>query len=1098
MLLLPFRPITRGRLRRARQTSCVIALAALAVYGLTLTRCAFPGESGRWIAWSAGLDVREVSAHPVLCAIGHLIASVHMFSLPVRLNALAALAGALTVAWVYRIIAFFIFDTMREQSATVYSSRMAQFGGCTAALAVGLSLPFWQAATRFRPEILDIAILIGCAQLLTTYARTQHLRWLLLFGAVYGVGVAESPLLLATAPLMVVLAVVVEWRLFWCQMWRLEAAGGLAVATLVATHYLAAHAFAVAQGLPAGRRDVLRLVLVTLHGQFAAVKSMLPSHLWIPVLAMGVGFATLSILSSFRALDNRRSGSLVFLNACLTISAVLLLANVPFSPWAVVAARGGLPVATYVLAGMGIGLLAASWRALYVLADPVEDVDEREEDVAEEGDDSSVPAPAPPNRFAASRFAGYLLAPALATLVLIGGVVNGVRNAKDDGSFADRAADAVLDGLHGRRWVVGTGTLDPHLLIRARERGIPVLVLSPDRASERNYTAAVLRSVRQDPGFSGPARLRAESLVPYNFHVFIEDLFATDAEIGSKAVSIGIPDVWYGSGWTPVPERMFFGGVRDLALLKGRDLLGEHRVFWDSWAAFLKQRVASSSQMSSGIAHNELQHHLSFVANNLGVMLDDLGRPEEAFGAYQQARIADPDNISALLNEFELVSRGFHRELKDAVESELRRKVESNTQRYTYWALSRHYGYVRNSELFVRMGWTWAMSSTPGSVLAGLRSAYGMEQDADKRARLVAMMATLHEMRGEASQSAAEYRQAIAQNPRDTVAISGLVRLSLWQNVVGEARKILETGESAGAPKRLLRQDWAAVYLVSGDLPRARILLQEIADEPDANPMTLAMLAMVMIEQNDIRAVENNVLPKLNKAAGQGADAYFSLVVEGRIWQSKGRDGYRNARLCFLRAATVRPDVEALQEVILSLDVAMEDQPAAEARALLLLRRHPDHPYANFIIGSIRLEQGQYADAEMALRRSVSENSPSVEALNNFAQVLFRLHKFDEAERAARQATTRAPDRYEGWSTLACVLTLSGKLDEAGVALTKSRAINSTDPRLFIVEGLLAVKRGDRAAAERALNAIGSDESFALVDRRDLANLKTEITHLPN
>jgi tetratricopeptide (TPR) repeat protein len=1091
MLMLPFRPITRGRLRRARLTALILAGVTLAIFLLTLTRCAFPGESARWIAWVSGLDAREVPARPLLAALGQAVSRLDFLTLPLRLNALCALAGALAVAWIYRLVWFFIFDTMREQSASEHASRLARFGGGVAALAAGLSLPFWQAATRFRPEIFDVALLLGSAQLLLVYARTARLAWLLLFGAVYGAGAAESPLLLVAAPFMLVAATLVEWRLFWCQMRRLEAGAVVAAAAFLATHYLGARVFGLAQGLPVDSRGILRLVVSVLHSQFSVIKGMLPAYLWIPVLALGLGTAALAILSSVRALDNRRSWGLVILNTCLTLSVGLLLGNVPFSPWGVAAARGALPVATYVLAGIGIGLLAASWRALYVMANPEEGIVHWEERAGE-----NEPAPVP-RSFAACRFAGYLLAPALAAAVVIGGIVNGVRNRLDDGAFADRAADAILDRLHGRYWVVGNGALDAHLQIRAYERHLPLLLFAPQRAMESSYTRFVLRAVRRDPGFSPQARQRAETLIPYNFNVFIEDLFASDPAIASKAVCVAIPDLWYGSNWTPLPECLFYGGVRDLAVAcRDRDLAGEHRAFWNAWGPFLRQRPDFPRRLSADPARNGLRRHLAFVANNLGVALDDTGKQEEAFQAYQQARTMDPENISALLNQFELVSRGFHPELKSAVETDLRRRVETSSQRYTYWALSRYHGYVRNSELFLQMGWTWTLSSSPGSVLAGLRSAYGVEQDLGKRARLASMMATLYEKRGDMVQSAAEYRKALAINPRDASAISGLARISLWQNVVDEARRVLEAGENAGASKRLLRQDWAALYLVSGDLPRARILLQEMADDTDASPMVLAMLAMVMIEQNEIKAVETGVLPRLSKAAGKGPNAYFPLVVEGRVWQSKGRPGLRNARLCFHRAAALRPDVEALQDVIFSLDVALEDQSAAEAHALLILRRRPDNPFANLVIGSIRLEEGQYEQAEPFLRRSAAQNPPSLEALNNLAQVLVRLGRVPEAERIAAQATARAPERYEGWSTLALVQILAGKLDEAAASLARSRALNASDRRLFLIEGLLAARRGDAVAAEQALKSLGAETALGVVDRRDLDGLKAEIARL--
>ena len=90
-----------------------------------------------------------------------------------------------------------------------------------AAVAVGLSLPFWQAATRFQPQIFDAAFLMACAHLLTVYARSKRIVWLLLFGLLYGAGMAESPLFLIALPVMAAFAVIVEWKLAWCRIGRL-------------------------------------------------------------------------------------------------------------------------------------------------------------------------------------------------------------------------------------------------------------------------------------------------------------------------------------------------------------------------------------------------------------------------------------------------------------------------------------------------------------------------------------------------------------------------------------------------------------------------------------------------------------------------------------------------------------------------------------------------------------------------------------------------------------------------------------------------------------------------------------------------------------
>lgn len=1077
-MLLPFRPITRGRLRRAQQTAAVITGIALVLYGATIITYAFPGDSARWIAWAAGLDVREAPSHPVLMALGNWVASWPVGTLALRLNLLAALAGALTVGWCYKIVWFIIFENMREQSSTIHASRNAHFGGCVAALSVAGSLPFWLAATRFRPEIFDAALLLGCANLLITYARSTNPGWLFLFGALYGMGVAESPLFIAAAPVMAVFAIYVEWKLLWCHIFRLFIAAILSLISLSATHLIATWLFTITNEITPDYHQILRLVLLVLRQQMNTLAHLLPTHLWLPVIGLGVGAAAFTLFAATQTLDNRRSWSQFLLNGFLTLSAILLLFNAPISPWGVLAIFGTIPATTYMIAGMSLGLLAASWRAWHVLDNPV-DTDETSKLTI----------------YKISRSTGYLLAPALVGMSIIASIANGFRLHADDGAFADRSADVLLDELHGRTWVVANGLIDSHILIRAKARDLKIHLLCPYRATEHNYTASILRMIQSDPTTSKNVKLRAASLINYNFHVFVEDLFATDTAISDKAISMGLPDIWYGSNWIPVPEKLAYGGVRALPSIKNRNLLAEHELFWRDWEPFLKKPVAQLSRQTSYRYRIALRQHLAFVANNLGVLLADLNQPEEAFRAYQKARAIDPTNISALLNVFALIARGYHPELKISVERELRRKIDDPKQRYALWSLSRTYGYVRNYEMFMQMGWSWALSSSPRAVLAGLRNEFALDQTEERRATLTALMAAIHEMQGDREKSATIYRETIRLDPKNTIAISGLVRLALQQSITTDARKILEDGENAGASKHLLRQDWAALYLVSGDLSRARVVLQELADEPNASTMSLAMLAMVMIEQKDVASVEASVLPKLIKAAG-GNDSYFALVVQGQIWLNKGKPYYRNALSCFQRAALFRPDVQALQDVMLMLVTAMEDQSAAEARALTILRLRPEHAFANFVIGSIRLEQCQYGDAEMYLRRSTEGVTSTIAARNNYAQLLCRMRKLDEAEHVIQKDTENNPDRYEVWSTFALIMAVGNKLDAATAAMSKAHALNNTDFRLYFVDGMIAVKRGDLTAAEKALAAIGPENKFSTSDRHDLASLKDDIVRL--
>ena len=1090
MQLIPFRPITRGRLKRSRVIFLLLTALALAFYGATVAHYAMPGISASWITWVTGLDVREAPVRPLLSTLGAWVASLPYGSLALRLNLLAVVAGALAIGWVYKIVWFLIFDMMREESAVTHASRNARFGGLVAASTMALSLPVWQAATSFRPEIFDVAMLMGIAYLLVMYAHSQNILWLLLFGVLYGMGIAESPLFLIAAPVMIAFALITEWKLEWCRITWLFVAAWLALGMLVLTHFWAAHSFLIQTGEEPSLAAILHCIVLVLRAQAQTLPQFLPKQFWVPVIMLGIGSAALTFFSAFRTLDNRRTWSLFFLNLVLTLFALLLLFNVSFSPWGVMAAKGVMPTLTYALTGIGIGLLTASWRALALMNDPV-DADVEAVDNANELEPTSQS-----RVIMASRGTAILFVPLLLSAIVISGALNARFVLKDNAAFMDQVANGMLDTLNGRRWVVSNGLMDQHLLIGAYERKLVINLLCPYRSREPHYTAHILKAVQSDPSFSENTKLRAESLARDHFHLFIDDFFASDENIAAKAVCLGLPDIWYGTGLVPVPEHIFFSGAKTSDKLDGLALYTSHTNYWQSLKAFLRQPEGSPRQLAyrSRLA---LRRHLALVANNLGVVLEDAEQPEKAFKVYCQARAIYADNISALLNIFEMISRGYHPEMRNKIDKLLRHKVAQGSERYPLWALSRYYGYVRNYELFINMGWQWALSSTPSSILAGLRSTYALQQDEDQRAALSAMMGALYEMRGDYKESAVEFRKTLKRDPKNVYAISGLTRLALQQSVVEEARSILEAGEAAGASKRLLRQDWAALYLVAGDLPRARVLLQELGEESDASPMALALLAMVMIEQKDFGAVETKVLPRLAKGkSAEGQNAYFVQVVQGRLWQNKGLSGYKNARICFQRAALIRPDVQAVFDVLLMLDVVMDDQKAAEARALTILRQRADHPYANFIMGSIRLEQAQYGDAESYLRRSAMHADATLAAMNNYAQVLCRLRRLDEALKIARQAVERFATRYEGWSTLAMVLAERGSLDEAMQAMQKARSFEVEDKRLYLLDALIATKRGDVAAAEKALGMVREEGKLSMVDRSDIKLRMAEIARL--
>ena len=159
LMLMSFRPVTRGRLKRARLFSVGVFLAALAVFSLTAVNYAFPGASAALITFVSGLDVVEVPERPLLRLLGDFCASLTVGTLPFRLNLCSALAGALTLAWLYKIVWFLIFENMREESAVTKAQRISHIAALCAVVAAGTNIAFWYASTRFNSGIFDIAMM---------------------------------------------------------------------------------------------------------------------------------------------------------------------------------------------------------------------------------------------------------------------------------------------------------------------------------------------------------------------------------------------------------------------------------------------------------------------------------------------------------------------------------------------------------------------------------------------------------------------------------------------------------------------------------------------------------------------------------------------------------------------------------------------------------------------------------------------------------------------------------------------------------------------------------------------------------------------------
>ena len=1036
-----------------------VGLLALVVYGLTLSRGVFPGESAWLIATYTGLEPLEVPAHPVWGAIVHAVGALSFLSLPVRLNFLSVIFSVISVMLIFRLVSFFVKDVITDEFSLDYARYASRFAGMLAAVTFLFSAPVWQAATRLQYQSFDLMLLLLTVQTLGWYRSYPNKIFLLLFIVLAGVGAIESVLFIPAMPFLIVFALYVmsqQKHPFVNIVW-------VSVAILVVmsgTWYYVARQFVATADLEAleirGVLDVM-VHMARLHGR--QLLAGLPRVGWMILLLTGFVPWLAALMASFRALNNERTMSQYLLHLTLSVMVILGLANAVFSPWQILKPYGHLPVCAYALLSMTAGYLFAYWYLLLKV--------KRQK----MGKESSSQAKM------TGEWMGILLAYPFVVIVVVASLLNAFECANPKrGTFADRCAKEILDRMGTRTWFVTDGTLDTHLQILAKQRGQEFHLVCLQKDMSRYYLKSLWSLAEEKKLFSGADVQRMKSTLELGVLPFIQDWFAIDREIEKKVVVFSIPDFWYTSGLTPVPDYFFFSGCRDMATIDDKNLLKDYMAFWKSMEPELAigKRANDKDVTDPTIRlRKHLTRHLGFVANNMGVLLEDLKKEKDAFTVYNYvSKTIDPENISALFNRFEMASRGSDVTIaiKGQIEREMRDFINGLKTQYPLWSLSRYYGYVRNPQLFVRQGWNWALSGQTGAALAGIDRAIRLLPDSEKNTALSAL-AAIYAMADDKQKTASVYQSMIANDPSNRAALLGLSRLAVQEGSLEKAKSWLEKVAKSDDKRGTLGVEWATIHLMNNDLANARLSLQEATDLQPKNLQAWAMLALLQIQQNQMDEVEKVILSRMENIAGT-TDNYFIQITRAQVALKKGKNFQRVAREAFIRASLMRPDITGVKDMILQLDIEMNDQSAAELHARQVLRTNRKHALANYVIGSLRLQEGEYGEAEDFLRRSVEAN-PSSAALNDLAEVLRRIKKLVDAERFARESIKRNPDLYVAWETLGSILLDGNRnLEEAESAVNKALTLFKDDVRIKITLARIQSRRGNIERARETLSQV--------------------------
>ena len=1086
--------------RRNLLVAAVVFLAALAVYLLFSFRpFALPGEAADSLAGILGARPNLMERNMVWRHAVAAFASLAPASSAVAAaNLFCALVSSLAVALLFLVFAQLF---LRLADRDVFSDacggdpsrtlgRIAAAGGLAAAAALAFCAPWWSTAAQAHPFSFHLAWLLLSALCLLRFGATGSLAWMAAFALLHGAGMSQAPCFVGWAPVFFLYAVFVLWGEEKLSPRSFLGLALLGILPAILLLLRSAGEFSSSPGaaILGSDRTFWYVFRSLARGLVQGIYQAIDRTYWMILVGVSVAPWLASLLVARRAINGERGVALAVLHVAIAATTVGVLLDLRHTPWRLV---GGseYPILPYAMTALSFGYLVAvslcvallhAWRA-------------RAAERADEEDGPDDGAPAAPARGACAP-AAVVAAVAAALLAYF------AWNNSDDAdmrrwSFLPRFVDATLDDLDGRPWLVTSGAFDANLLLRARERGVP---FHPANLADRtSRSAALMRRDLPDVSLRNAAEIGVQAVLD-------EWIGKRNDAPESLAFSIA-PHVWQLGSFADVPFGLVFRGLRpeEAAALDPAPIAALARERMDALGPLLDAVPTNASWRVRAYA-GAARRQTSMAANNAAFLLEARDRKEDAFDLFERVRAFDPDNLSATLNWIQLVRGGLHpereKEVWEALESLRDRPREEG------WHLAYLSGYVADPRAFVLLGLSWAASGQATPALLSLDRALDDIPPEDQGA-LRRRMADLFLSSGNFAASEDAYRRILEEDPADRNAILGLFRIALFRGRFDEARSLLATAREAGVPNTRILFETATADLLAGSTARARAIAQRLLELDPSGADARILLANIHATEADAAekagdaegraAAAKGLHDELEElAASPAADDPRVLVLSARAAAIDGRPAearesllaaLKGAEGAAARAGNAYDPVPILSEV-LALDFRLGDRASGVRHAKEVLRRSPDHAFANWVMGSNALAADRVESAEGFLERALRAAPDQIYALNDLAFAKFRLHKLDEAESLARRTIELSPSWGGAWDTLGCVFLERGDLPAARDALdTAMRLDGDGDPRYHLHYAQILERMDDRARARNIVRGlVRTRDAFTGQDLREL------------
>ena len=1095
------------------------AIAPFAVYYLTVFTHVYPGLSAFLTASAADLCRPDDLSHPLFTLVTRAVATLPYATLPLRLNLFCAACGALAIAGFYLFTARMVFvcacedsggsmaalpprirdlsDDTRDKDESSFAlnvdgsvsipasvldhnwrvSQSAVLGGLGAVMALAFCTPFWLVSTRLYPFTFDLMLFFFILNLLVSYDQRERLFSLYLGIFLLAACSVESALFLLLLPiggLLLLRSMILNQQATTYKV-LFSLLVGLAGALVAGALLWQAAALCSEIPIPAPR-PILRVFQATLLNE---VIRWIPSFGWSYIFVQVLFPAAIALFVfsfSFRKRTAVFFLSQLVLMACLVPS----LLNLHVSPWGVARHTSRIPVFSYVIIALLVGLMIAVWHLMREMFK--EKIDD-DLDYYEYRDNPFV-----------CRIGSLLCWP----LLLLACAVP-FRSFNDinprDGTFADAVTEEIYRELGPRDWIVNSRLLQHHLMIRALQDGRHLRFISTDDTSD-TYDAAQLAScIQKDPSFD-PYRYRLLNAADLSPASFLREWLQHETNAYKRVVLFNAPELWRANGFTALPTGLFLSGLPQRTPADSAALLARHQAFVETMRPYLYPETPDNIRLFANM-RTVLRRQLAFMANELGFLLTSQGRAGEAADLFKQAEKLEPDNLCILLNRYHLAARlNVQTERLPELEGRLRNIPKKlNTYMLTPASLQAECGTLISPDTFEYVRKTfWAKSASfrhlaitsPTShsdPLTGLRD----------RKRELYQTITRNIDAYEFDDAERQLNLLLDLDDKDRFALINKARLAIERHNIPDAGLWLDLAKENGVKPADLIWHEAAILILNKKLTEARAMLNIAIPAKPSDIQLWGLLADILLRLNEYPELENRVFPALRSASSK-KEHYLMFMVRGYILKNNGPKDYPTARAAFLHALKLNKNLAAIREEVLRIDDALGVPAFSEQDAKVVLRLNPEHAFANYLLGTVRLSRGELEKADDLFKRSL-ESERNAPAYAGLGAELLEKNDLESAEKLLRRSLELDNTRLFTWHALARLLLATGRLDEA------SRALNTViagrpedlDVRLTLIRLRIKQKQFEEAAS-LVSDLLGNEDLLPKTIAAQLKPLAAQLT----